>query len=482
MYSPAAIELFAGGQGAVRPEQPAQPRGAGPRRTPIDADLRRPQARPVLAAGGFSFAHDDGDFTKAVHRCVGVGKCRADNSAAGGFMCPSYLASKDEKDVTRGRARVLQELTNGTMIPDWSLHRGARVTRPLPVLQGLFQRLPGGGRHGAVQVGGAVPQLPAALRPISHYSIGWLPRWIPAARPAPPVGPRRSTGALAIEPLVAALLGPAASTRGGRAPAFAPVTFHRWYRTNSARRTTPPTPRRNPVVLWADSFTDGMNPEVARAAVPVLQDAGYRVDRPRPGGLLRPDLDHHRPARRRPTRLAGCWTSRTVCGAGHPDRRAGTVLYCGAALGPGRPAARRPAVGGRRRRADVGRAADASDGREAWQAPDLTGVELDRAAALPPALGDGVRHRPAAAQPSRAPALQRLAGCCGLAGNFGMERGHYEMSVAVAENALLPALREARRASVVLADGFSCRTQIEQLAGLPTLTLAELLANHIAGS
>ena len=69
-----------------------------------------------------------------------------------------------------------------------------------------------------------------------------------------------------------------------------------------------------------------------------------------------------------------------------------------------------------------------------------------------------------------------LAGCCGLAGNFGMEKGHYEMSLAVAENSLLPALRAAGPDTVVLADGFSCRTQIEQLAGLPSLTLAELLA------
>ena len=71
-----------------------------------------------------------------------------------------------------------------------------------------------------------------------------------------------------------------------------------------------------------------------------------------------------------------------------------------------------------------------------------------------------------------------LAGCCGLAGNFGMERGHYEMSVAVAENALLPALRSAAATTVVLADGFSCRTQIADLAGRPALHLAQLLAGH----
>jgi Fe-S oxidoreductase len=75
--------------------------------------------------------------------------------------------------------------------------------------------------------------------------------------------------------------------------------------------------------------------------------------------------------------------------------------------------------------------------------------------------------------------LEVVSGCCGLAGNFGMERGHYEMSVAVAENALLPALRTRPEHSVVLADGFSCRTQIEQLAGQPSTTLAQLLASRL---
>ena len=86
---------------------------------------------------------------------------------------------------------------------------------------------------------------------------------------------------------------------------------------------------------------------------------------------------------------------------------------------------------------------------------------------------------PRAARATPAPQVKVLAGCCGLAGNFGMERGHYDVSVAVAEHALLPALRDAAPGDVFLADGFSCRTQAEQLAGAGGVHLAELLAAHL---
>jgi Fe-S oxidoreductase len=82
----------------------------------VDADLRRPAALPITKINGFAFSQDDGDFTTAAHRCVGVGTCRADNSASHGVMCPSFLATGDEKDSTRGRARVLQEMANGTLV------------------------------------------------------------------------------------------------------------------------------------------------------------------------------------------------------------------------------------------------------------------------------------------------------------------------------------------------------------------------------
>ena len=133
---------------------------------PLDADLRLAGAPRPSGATLPGLPHDGGDFAAAVHRCTGVGKCRADNTGAGGVMCPSYLATRDEKDSTRGRARVLQEMRRPGRLGRLALAGGARGAGPVPVLQGLRARLPDRRRHGLLQVRGPAPALrrPAAAR------------------------------------------------------------------------------------------------------------------------------------------------------------------------------------------------------------------------------------------------------------------------------------------------------------------------------
>ena len=115
MYSAEAIEVMAGVKAIFDPGNVLNP-GVLVDPVPLDADLRVPQARPLARGLGFAYSHDGGDLSAAVHRCVGVGKCRADTTGSGGVMCPSWLATRDEKDSTRGRARVLQELANGSLV------------------------------------------------------------------------------------------------------------------------------------------------------------------------------------------------------------------------------------------------------------------------------------------------------------------------------------------------------------------------------
>src|SRR5690625_5041068 len=117
MYSHEALDVMSRFKGLFDPDDLLNP-GVVVRPKPLDADLRRPAAAAMTASDGFAFAHDDGNFTNAIHRCVGIGKCRADAREDGGFMCPSYIATRDEKDSTRGRARALQEMLNGGVVSD----------------------------------------------------------------------------------------------------------------------------------------------------------------------------------------------------------------------------------------------------------------------------------------------------------------------------------------------------------------------------
>ena len=114
-----------------------------------------------------------------------------------------------------------------------------------------------------------------------------------------------------------------------------------------------------------------------------------------------------------------------------------------------------------------------------WTPPDLAGVEIVAQPHCHHASVLGWRAD-AALLAATGATVTTVGGCCGLAGNFGVERGHYDVSVAVAEHDLLPAVR-ARPDAVVLADGFSCRTQLAELADRQAVTLAELLSTR-AGS
>ncbi|MEJ3655588.1 FAD-binding and (Fe-S)-binding domain-containing protein [Actinomycetes bacterium KLBMP 9759] len=464
MYSARMIELFTQVKRLFDPHDLLNP-GVLVRPAAIDADLRRPRALPVLAAGGFGFGHDDGDFTKAVHRCVGVGKCRADNRGAGGFMCPSYLASKDEKDSTRGRARVLQELTVGSMVTEWSAPEVAESLDLCLSCKACASDCPAGVDMAQYKSEALHRAYRGRLRPASHYSVGWLPRWL-AVLQRVPFGAALANGLLR-SPLRRLLFRIGGLDARRAAPPVAARPFRRSW------RPTGRTARNGPVLLWADTFTDAMHPSGAHAAARVLTDAGYDVVVPERSAccgltwISTGQLDGAKARLRRLLDVLAPYAERGVPIVGlEPSCTAVLRSDLVELLGDDPRAA---VVTGATRTL-----AEQLAGSPSWQPPDLWGVEL--------IVQPHCHHHAVMGFAADRALLERcgatvtaLAGCCGLAGNFGMEEGHYEMSVAVAENALLPALRERPDGSVVVADGFSCRTQIADLAGLPASTLAELL-------
>ena len=469
MYSPEAVSLMGAVKQLFDPGRVLNP-GVIVDPAPLDADLRVPVALPLRRGLGFSYPHDAGDFTAAVHRCTGVGKCRADATASGGVMCPSYLATKDEKDSTRGRARVLQELANGSLVTGWDDPAVASALDLCLSCKGCSADCPAGVDMATYKAEALYQRYRRRLRPASHYSLGWLPRWAALTVRRPGLA-RLANTTLRVPPL-AALVKRAGGIDGRRdLPAFAPQSFRRWF----AGR---PAPAAAPLVyLWVDTFTNAFAPQVGQAAVRVLEDAGYQV---RITGenvccgltwISTGQLDGARRQLRRSLRALA-----PALDAGIPV--VGLEPSCTAALRSDAA----ELLPGDRRAAALGGAvrtlAELLTSTDGWTPPDLADVT---AVAQPHCHQHAVLGWTADASLLRdaGASVKAVGGCCGLAGNFGVERGHYDVSVAVAETALLPAVRDAGPAATVLADGFSCRTQLEQLAGRTGIHLAELLASRL---
>ncbi|HLS74565.1 MAG TPA: FAD-linked oxidase C-terminal domain-containing protein [Actinomycetaceae bacterium] len=478
MYSPGMIETFGKVKALFDPEEHLNP-GVLVRPAALDADLRRPYARPMLPiAGGFSFHEDGGDFTNAVHRCTGVGKCRADTSAAGGFMCPSYLATLEEKDVTRGRARILQELANGSLVTDV---RSPAVHASLDLClscKACSRDCPAGVDMAQYKSEVLHRTYRKRLRPVNHYALGWLPRWAGMVTRVPAVA-RLVNAVLGRRPVAKLVM-----RLGGMDPrremvSFTTERFSAWARGGDVTVTAAPRQETRQVLLWADSFSEKLDGAGARAMVSVLREAGYQVlvpDQQACCGLTwisTGQLDGARRQLERTMSVLAPFAANGVPIIGVEPSCTGVLRSDLVDLFPDDPRARMIAEGTYTLAELLTAPAPVGPG-DTWQPPSLEGLEV---VAQPHCHHHSVMGWDAdAALLARTGArVTRLAGCCGLAGNFGMEKGHYDVSVKVAENALLPALREAGEEAVYLADGYSCRTQAEQLAGRRGVHLAQLL-------
>ncbi|MGC9541202.1 FAD-binding and (Fe-S)-binding domain-containing protein [Streptomyces sp. UG1] len=475
MYGPAVIALFEQFKGVWDPDNGLNP-GMIVNPLPVDGNLRvSPHRTPLPPAPVpplttvFPFHADDGDFAKATRRCVGVGKCRT-AAPRGDVMCPSYRVTLDEKDSTRGRARLLYEMTQGEVITDgW---RSTEVRDALDLClscKGCSTDCPVGVDMATYKSEFLHHHYEGRLRPASHYSMGWLPLLSRLAARMPRL----------VNALTASRLAPVVKRLGGIAaerdvPRFADQTFLAWFRA----RTAEGDGHRGPVMLWVDSFNDHFTPDVLKAGVAVLEHAGYRVQVPdgtQCCGLTWITTGQlgmaRRIARRTATALA-------------PATRAGTPVVglepsCTAAL-----------------RTDLPELLDGDSDARALARSTLTLAELllHRTPGWQPpciaarSLSQTHCHQHATSGFTADSALLEAmgvdnsvlnSGCCGLAGNFGFERGHYDVSVAAGEQVLLPAVRAAAPDTVVLADGFSCRTQIAQRTDRSGTHLAELIARAL---
>ncbi|WP_336852246.1 FAD-binding and (Fe-S)-binding domain-containing protein [Sinomonas albida] len=470
MYSPEAIRAMEAFKALFDPDDAMNP-GVVVRPAPLDADLRRPQALPLVASGGFAFAHDGGDVTQAVHRCVGVGKCRADPRGEGGFMCPSYIATRDEKDSTRGRARALQEMLNGGVVTQgW---RSPEVHEALDLClscKACASDCPTGIDMAAYKSETLYRAYKGRLRPRSHYTLGRLPDWLKLAAPFAPL----VNLAGRVAPLRQAMMAAMGADPRRSLPRLPRAPF-RWDRAARRRPRTPEGREAGPkVLLWVDSFSDSLDPGIPRDALAVLAAAGCDVEIAGPGaccGLTLVSTGQLTAAKARLRKTLDLLVphvrdGRTVIGL-EPSCTA-TLRSDLLELLPEDP-----------RAAELARSVRTVAeflGSIGWEPPRSAEKLL---------VQPHCHHYAVMGYDADRELLEKMgcdvetsAGCCGLAGNFGMEKGHYEVSEKIARDGILAKAAAApdRR---LLADGFSCRTQVRDLAGLESRHLVQVLAEAL---
>ena len=469
MYGPETMELFAQVKqifdpaGVLNPGMIVDPR-------PVDADLRLAgQAAQRHVATLFSYPDDGGDFAQAQRRCVGVGSCR---QTSGGVMCPSYQVTREEVHSTRGRAHLLFEMLEGDLITDgW---RSTEVRDALDLClscKGCLSDCP-------VNVDMATYKAEFThqhyrgrpwARPRSHWSMGWLPVWARAAGAAPGL-----VNAVTSSPAAGLLrwLGGIAPDRD--IPAFARRSFLDWY----AGHEPSGTGHRGPVLLWPDTFGTYLSPEVPIAAVRVLEAAGFGVHLPQG-----------------PVCCGLTWVSTGQLGVAK-QVLARSLRTIGPALRAGAPIVGLEPSCTAMLRHDAAQLLgdDPLAARAKAQTVTLAELLADRAGDwTPPQVGGEALvqvhcHQHAVMGFNADQELMTAAGvtvqipdsgCCGLAGNFGFEAGHEQVSRAVGERVLLPAVRAAPPQTDIVADGFSCRTQIAGETPRRAQHLAQLLARGL---
>lgn len=437
----------------------------------LDENLRLgPEYHPWQPQTHFQFPDDHGSLANATLRCVGVGKCR---HYSGGVMCPSFRVTREEEHSTRGRAHLLWEMTQGSVIQDgW---RDEHVKKSLDLClacKGCKSDCPVGVDVATYKAEFLSHYYENRLRPRSAYAFGNIDLWARLASQAP------GLANLATQlPFLRDISKFVAGTPKQRSiPAFAQQSFRAWFRRRQPRN--PAVPR---ILLWPDTFNNYFLPETAKAAVEVLESAGFHVTLPavtlccgrplydwgmldRAKRLLLQTLDVLQADIEQQTPLVVLEPS---CAAVFRDELLNLFPHDDRA-------------------------------RSLSQQTFLFSEFMERKAShfpLPQIRGQAVihghcHHKSILKMADEEAILRKIGldfdapaqGCCGMAGSFGFEQDKYETSIAVGELELLPAIRKASPDCLIIADGFSCREQIAQCTDRHALHLAEVIQMALHGS
>jgi FAD/FMN-containing dehydrogenase/Fe-S oxidoreductase len=411
----------------------------------------------------FSFHEDHGSFANATLRCVGVAECRREK---GGTMCPSYMVTREEQHSTRGRAHLLFEMLQGEVIKEgW---RDERVKEALDLClacKGCKGECPVNVDMATYKAEFLSHYYAGRLRPITAYTMGLVRWWSRLAAHMPGVV-NFCTQTPVLREISKALAGIAPERQ---IPIFAPFTFKEWFDQRPARNEGKPW-----VILWPDTFNNHFHPDVAMAAVEVLEAAGYQVKVPRASLCCgRPLYDYGM------LDLAKRWLRQILQALG-PSIAEGVPVV---GLEPSCVAVFRDELVNLFPHDDAAQRLS----RQSFllseflerKVKDYQPPKLQRTAVV----HGHCHHKAILRMDAEERILSKLgldftvldSGCCGMAGSFGFEKDHYDVSVQVGERVLLPAVRRAAKDTLIIADGFSCREQIAHATDRRALHMAQVL-------
>ncbi len=429
-----------------------------------DENLRTgPDYDPWEPVTFFKYTDDKGKFSEAALRCVGVGKCRREDS---GTMCPSYMVTREEKNSTRGRSRLLFEMLQGDVVKDKWRSEGVKDALDLCLAcKGCKGDCPVNVDMATYKAEFLSHYYEGRLRPLTAYTMGLIYGWARIATRIPGLA-NFMTHAPILSQIGKAVMGIA---RERTIPTFAKESFTHWFQKRAVRNADKPK-----IMLWADTFNNYFFPDVCKAAVEVLEDAGYQVTIPaeslccgRPvydWGMLNEaqrlwqhNLSVLRPQIEDETPIVGLEPS---CVAAFRDELVG--LY------PDDSAAKRLS------QQTYMLSEFLMQKVEDYQPPRLEAKAL---------VHGHCHHKSVIGMKDETALLKKMgldfelldSGCCGMAGAFGFEKDHYDVSIKAGERVLLPRVRHADDSTLIIANGFSCREQIEQTTERQGLHIAQVM-------
>ncbi len=456
-------------EGRMNPGKVVDPR-------PLDRDLRMgPSYQPGRPVAHLAYPEDGGDFAHAALRCVGVGRCRRPDPD--GVMCPSFAVTRDEQHSTRGRARLLFEMLQGDVVTTgWRSPEVAGALDLCLACKGCTSECPVGVDMPSYKAEFLHHHYEGRRRPRHAYAFGLVDTVARVGSKLP--------GLANLLGRTTALKRAAGMAPERAVPPLAAPTLQQWFAARGARGARGRRGDVNPggprVLLWPDTFSNYFDTSPAIAAVEAIEAAGWRVLMPRGHACCgRPLYDYGF--------------------LGRAERYLRRVLAAvGPALAEGLPVVGVEPSCVATFRHELIRVLPRDDDALALSRQVVHfGEFFERYGIEPPPGGPRRAHlwihchqkATGGGGPDRrlleamgAEVVALPGTCCGLAGSWGMEAAHHDLSMAIGERDLLPAVRAAGTGSVVVANGFSCRMQIAAGTGHRALHLAEVMAEARRGA